>query len=55
MRRQVVAALYVVAMVVVVVVVDVLFFRDRATERLITNVGIVLAFVVFYLLFLRSR
>ncbi len=46
--------LYVLAMVVVVVGVDVLFFRDQATQRLIANVGIVLAFTAVYFLFLRN-
>jgi hypothetical protein len=44
--------LYVLALVVVVVGVDVLFFRNRFWERLIVNVGIVLAFWAFYLWFL---
>jgi len=36
--------LYVVALVAVVVGVDVLFFRDLFWERLMVNVGVVLAF-----------
>jgi hypothetical protein len=47
--------LYVVAMVSVVVVVDVLFFRGHTWERLAANIGIVLVFVAFYLVFLRRR
>jgi len=37
-----------VVMVVVVVGVDLVFFRNRAWERLAANVGIVLLFGAFY-------
>jgi hypothetical protein len=53
MDRQVAAVLYVMAMVVVIVGVDVLFLRHRFWARLIVNIGIVLAFAAFYLIFLR--
>ena len=53
MGRQAVIVLYVLALVAVVVGVDVLFFRDRLWERLMVNVGIVLVFPAFYLLFLK--
>jgi hypothetical protein len=36
-----------------VVGVDVLFFRNRFLERLMVNVGIVLAFAALYLRFLK--
>lgn len=55
MRRQPGIALYVLALVAVVVGVDILFFRHRFWERLIANVGIVLAFGAFYLGFLKRR
>jgi hypothetical protein len=45
--------LYVLALVAVVVGVDILFLRGHFWERLIVNVGIVLAFWAFYLRFLR--
>jgi len=45
--------LYVLAMVTVVVGVDVLFFRNRFWQ-LIANVGIVLVFWAFYLIFLKE-
>jgi hypothetical protein len=51
--RQAVDALYVLAMVAVIVTVDVLFFRHQFWERLMSNVGIVLVFVAFYLRFLK--
>jgi hypothetical protein len=41
------------ALVAVVVGVDVLFFRHQFLERLIVNVGTVLVFGAFYLLFLK--
>jgi len=53
MGRQAAVVLYVLAMVAVVVGVDVLFFRHQFRERLISNVGIVLVFVAFYLRFLK--
>lgn len=47
--------LYAVLMVAIIVAVDFLFFRQRVWfwERLMVNVGIVLAFAAFYLRFLR--
>jgi len=44
---------YVLALIVSVVGVDVLFFRHHFWERLMVNVGIVLVFAAFGLLFLR--
>jgi hypothetical protein len=49
--RHAVVALYVLALVAVVVGVDVLFFRHQFWERLMANVGIVLAFAAFHLRF----
>ena len=37
-----------------IVIVDVLFFRHHFLERLIANIGIVLAVAAFYLRFLRN-
>ena len=51
MDRHVVSALWVAAMVVVIVGVDLLFFRNRFWERLVANIGIVLAFAALYLVF----
>jgi hypothetical protein len=53
LRKNGVVVLYVLALVAVVVSVDILFFRDHFWERLIVNVGIVLAFAAFFLKFLR--
>jgi hypothetical protein len=53
MGRQAAIVLYVLALVAVVVGVDVLFFRHQFVERLIVNVGTVLVFGAFYLLFLK--
>lgn len=47
--------LYLVLMVVIIVVVDVLFLRHQFRARLIANVAIVLAFLIFYLIFLKHR
>ena len=46
--------LYVLALVVIVVGMDVLFFRNRFWERLTANIGIVLVFWAFYLIFLKE-
>jgi preprotein translocase subunit SecE len=53
MGRQVAVVLYVVAMAAIIVSVDFVFFRHRFLERLIVNIGIVLVFAAFYLIFLR--
>jgi uncharacterized protein YhhL (DUF1145 family) len=53
MGSKAAVVLYVVAMVVVIVGVDILVFRDRFWERLMSNVGIVLVFGAFYLRFLK--
>jgi hypothetical protein len=41
---------YVLAMVAIIVGVDVLFLRHLFWPRLLVNIGIVLVFLVFYLL-----
>ncbi|WP_198535093.1 hypothetical protein [Streptomyces natalensis] len=53
MRSQAVVVLYVLTLVAVVVGVDVVFFRHQFWERLMVNVGIVLAFVTFSLRLLK--
>ena len=53
MGNRVAVVLYVIALIAVVVGVDVLFFSHQFLERLIVNVGIVLAFGAFYLRFLK--
>lgn len=53
MHRQVVVVLCVLAMIAIIVGVDVAFLRNRSSERLLVNVGIVLVFAAFYLRFLR--
>ena len=50
---RIAVVLYVAAMIAVIVGIDVALFKDRAWERLIVNVGIVLVFAAFYLRFLR--
>jgi hypothetical protein len=53
MGSRAAVGLYAIAMVVIIVGVDILVFRDRFWERLISNVGIVLVFAAFYLRFLK--
>ena len=48
MARPAVVVLYVIALVAVVVAVDILFFRNHLSERLVANVGIVMVFAAFY-------
>jgi len=43
-----VAVLYVLTMVAVIVGVDILFFRNHFSERLASNIGIVLVFGAIY-------
>lgn len=45
--------LYFLLMVALVIAVDLLFFRHRFRARLISNIGIVSVFLLFYLIFLR--
>jgi len=54
MTKSMFVALYVVELIAVVVSVDFLFFKNRFWERLIVNIGIVLAFAAFYLRFLKN-
>jgi hypothetical protein len=53
MGKQMYLALYAVLMAAVIVGVDFAFLRDRFWIRLAVNIGIVLAFAVVYLRFLR--
>ncbi len=53
MGRPGALALYALVMVSIIVGTDILFFEDRIWYRLIANVGIVLVFAAFYLIFLR--
>ena len=53
MSRQLTLVLYVVVMAAVIVGVDFAFFRNRFSERLAANIGIVLLFAAFYFRFLR--
>lgn len=46
-------AFFLIVMVTIIVCVDVLFFRDRFWERLLSNIGIVLVFIALYLRFLK--
>lgn len=53
MNRRRAIGFYVLLMVVLIVGLDLLFFRNRFWERLVTNVGIVLVFGAFFWRFLR--
>lgn len=56
MERQanIATVLYVVTMVALIIGVDLVFFRSWLWGRLLANIGIVLVFVAFYLIFFRS-
>lgn len=54
MPRNIYCALYVLTMVASIVSVDLLFLRNQFTARLLVNIAIVLAFAVFYFLFLKK-
>jgi hypothetical protein len=53
MGRNANIVIYVLVMVATVVTVDILFFRHHFWERLISNIGIVLVYIAFYLRFLK--
>ena len=53
MGKTAINIIYALAMVATVVVVDVLFFRHHFWERLMSNIGIVLIYIAFYLAFLK--
>jgi len=55
MAKQWYWVLGLVAMIGLIVGLDVAFFRHHFWERLMVNVGIVLVFGAFYLVFLRKR
>lgn len=53
MTRNISIAIYILAMVATIVAVDVLFFRHQFWERLVSNIGIVLVYVAFFLRFFK--
>ena len=55
MPKSIYPVLYVLLMVALIVGVDLLFLRNQFWLRLVVNIGIVLVFVVFYLMILRNR
>ena len=54
MTRNMPVVLSIVVLIAVVVSVDLLFFRNLFWERLIVNIGIVLAFAAVYFRFLKN-
>jgi hypothetical protein len=54
MTRNMSGIVYVVVMIAIIVGIDLLFFKNRFWERLLTNIGIVLVFVAFYFRFLNN-
>lgn len=55
MSKNAINAIYVLAMGATVVIVDILFFRHRFWERLMSNIGIILVYAAFYLAFLKNH
>ncbi len=53
MNKQMTLVIFVLVMMATVVATDLLFFRDRFWERLLSNVGTVLIFIAFYLRFFK--
>jgi hypothetical protein len=53
--KSIYPVLYVLLMVALIVGMDLLFLRSQFWLRLVVNVGIVVLFLVFYLLVLRNR
>ncbi len=54
MPQNIFVVFYILVMIAFVVSVDLLFFKNRFSERLIVNIGIVLVFAAFYLRFLKN-
>lgn len=54
MSKSLGVAIYLVAMVSTVVLVDVFIFRNHFWERLMSNIGIILLYIAFYLRFLKN-
>lgn len=52
-KENIFVVLYIVVMIAVIVSVDLLFFKHRFRQRLMTNIGIVLVFAAFYFRFLK--
>jgi len=55
MGKNAAPVFYVVLMVATIVIVDIVFFRHQFRERLIANIGIVMVYAAFYLIFLKNR
>ena len=53
MIKNMFAMLYLIVMIAVIVAVDIAFFKNHFLERLLSNIGIVLVFVSFYLRFFK--
>ena len=53
-KNTVYPVIFAVALIAVIVGVDLLFFRHHFWERLMANIGIVLVFAAFGLIFLRK-
>jgi hypothetical protein len=53
MSKSISTALFLIAMIVTVVAVDIAFFRHQFRERLLSNIGIVLVYIAFYLRFIK--
>ena len=54
MTKNIHVVLFVLIMIAVVVSVDLLFFKNLFWYRLLANIAIVLAFLAFYLMFLKK-
>ena len=53
MNKSLASVILILVMVAVIVTLDIVFFRHRFVARLIANVGIVLLFIAFYLIFIK--
>lgn len=53
MGKGPITVIYLLVMVAVIVAMDFMFLRHRFWQRLIANIGVVVVFVTFYLIFLK--
>ena len=52
MNKNLINLIYVLAMITTVVIIDILFFRNQFWARLISNIGIILIYIAFYIVYI---
>lgn len=55
MNKNLINLIYVLAMIATVVIIDILFFRNQFWARLLSNIGIILIYIAFYIVYFINR